>query len=98
MGGKRYLYILCALFGYFALVAHRIPARKVNLYVNLYFHGLNFPAARQRQLISTHQPRVLLSSSFSRRIWAAMSSASSMDTNIARSGGLAVSSAPRSCP
>lgn len=39
MGGKRYIYLLAAVLGYFALVAQRIPARKVSLYINLYFLG-----------------------------------------------------------
>ena len=39
VGGKRYIYLLSGVIGYFALVAHRIPEHKVNLYVNMFFGG-----------------------------------------------------------
>jgi len=39
MGGKRYLLVLAAVLGYFALVAQRIPAHKADLYVKLFFLG-----------------------------------------------------------
>lgn len=38
-GGKRYLFILLAVLGYFALTARRIPFHKVRLYVGLYYFG-----------------------------------------------------------
>ena len=39
MGGERYLLLLAAVAGYFALVAQRIPAHKADLYVKLFFLG-----------------------------------------------------------
>jgi len=38
-GGKRYLLILTSIVGYFAITAQQIPAKKVPLYVALYFLG-----------------------------------------------------------
>lgn len=38
-GGKRYLYMLLAVLGYFALVAQRIPRERLNLCLGLYFLG-----------------------------------------------------------
>lgn len=38
-GGKRYLFLLLAVLGYFALTARRIPFHKVRLYVGLYYFG-----------------------------------------------------------
>ncbi len=37
VGGKRYMFLLGAIVGYFALAAHRIPPQKVALYVAMYF-------------------------------------------------------------
>jgi hypothetical protein len=36
-GGKRYVYFLVAVIGYFALAAQRVPASKANLYTGLFF-------------------------------------------------------------
>ena len=38
-GGKRYVYLLLAIVGYFALTAQRIPRERVKLYVALFFLG-----------------------------------------------------------
>jgi hypothetical protein len=40
VGGKRYLYIIAATLGYFALTAQRIPENKAKLYVALFFLGM----------------------------------------------------------
>jgi O-antigen ligase len=37
IGGKRYILLLGAIIGYFALTSHRIPPQRVKLYVSLYF-------------------------------------------------------------
>jgi hypothetical protein len=37
MGGKRYIFILVSVLGYFALTAQRIPPEKASLYVLLFF-------------------------------------------------------------
>lgn len=39
IGGKRYLLLLSGVVGFFALTAQRIPPRKANLYVNLFYLG-----------------------------------------------------------
>ena len=39
MGGKRYIWLLSAVVGFFALTAQSIPLRKANLYVTLFFLG-----------------------------------------------------------
>jgi len=39
IGGKRYVFLLAGVVGFFALTARRIPADKVNLYIKLYFLG-----------------------------------------------------------
>lgn len=36
-GGKRYVWIGCAVLGYFALAAHQIPVKKAGRYIGLYF-------------------------------------------------------------
>lgn len=36
-GGKRYVWIGCAVMGYFALAAHRIPMKRAGRYVGLYY-------------------------------------------------------------
>jgi hypothetical protein len=36
-GGKRYVYMLGAIMGYFALAGHRIPPERAGLYVGLFF-------------------------------------------------------------
>ncbi len=38
-GGKRYIFILSAIVGYYALTAQLIPTRKAIMYVNLFFSG-----------------------------------------------------------
>ncbi|HEX5220572.1 MAG TPA: hypothetical protein VFZ59_13460 [Verrucomicrobiae bacterium] len=38
-GGKRYVVILSAILGYFALTSHRVPADRAAKYVGLYFLG-----------------------------------------------------------
>jgi hypothetical protein len=38
-GGRRYIYLLGAILGYFALAAHRIPKERAALYVGLFFLG-----------------------------------------------------------
>ena len=38
-GGKKYVYLLGAILGYFALSAHRIPPERKNLYIALFFLG-----------------------------------------------------------
>ncbi|HZQ45941.1 MAG TPA: hypothetical protein VFC07_02935, partial [Verrucomicrobiae bacterium] len=38
-GGKRYLFVIGAVMGFFALTARRIPPQKVNQYVGLYYLG-----------------------------------------------------------
>jgi O-Antigen ligase len=38
-GGKRYVFILSAIIGYFALTAHRVPRGRAALYVALFFLG-----------------------------------------------------------
>ena len=38
-GGHRYIYLLGAIMGYFALSGHRIPPEKARLYVGLFFLG-----------------------------------------------------------
>ena len=38
-GGKKYVYLLGGILGYFALSAHRIPLERKNLYIGLYFLG-----------------------------------------------------------
>jgi hypothetical protein len=38
-GGKRYLFLLGAIVGYFALIAHPIPPKRRNLYVILFLLG-----------------------------------------------------------
>lgn len=37
MGGKRYIFILISILGYFALTAQRIPPQRAGLYVTLFF-------------------------------------------------------------
>jgi hypothetical protein len=37
VGGKRYVYLIVAILGYFALTAKRIPPKKAGLYVALFF-------------------------------------------------------------
>jgi len=44
-GGKRYLLVVGAVMGYFALTARQAPQHKVNLYVGLYFLGALTSAA-----------------------------------------------------
>lgn len=39
MGGKRYVFILGAIAGYYAISLNRIPRERANLYTNLYFLG-----------------------------------------------------------
>jgi len=39
MGGKRYVFLLGAILGYFALTARRIPLQQAGLYVALFFLG-----------------------------------------------------------
>jgi hypothetical protein len=39
-GGKNYIFILAAVIGYFAIIGHRIPPKRVGLYVVLFFLGL----------------------------------------------------------
>jgi hypothetical protein len=39
MGGKRYVFLLGAILGYFALTARRIPPQQAGLYVALFFLG-----------------------------------------------------------
>ncbi len=52
-GGKRYLLVVAAVIGYFALVARQAPPHKVNLYVKLYFlSGLTSAAANLASVIS----------------------------------------------
>ncbi len=36
-GGKRYIQLLVAIAGFFAIASHRIPPERANLYVGLYF-------------------------------------------------------------
>lgn len=38
-GGKRYVYLVGAILGYFAMAAHRIPPEKAGLYVAVFFLG-----------------------------------------------------------
>ena len=38
-GGKKYVFLVVAILGYFALVAQPIPAQKARLYVTLFFLG-----------------------------------------------------------
>jgi hypothetical protein len=38
-GGRRYIELVCAILGYFALTAEPIPRSRVNLYVGLFFLG-----------------------------------------------------------
>jgi hypothetical protein len=38
-GGKRYIILFAAIFGYFALSANRIPLEKANLFLGLFFLG-----------------------------------------------------------
>ena len=38
-GGKRYFVIIAAVMGYFAIINRRIPAKRVGLYVTLFFLG-----------------------------------------------------------
>ena len=38
-GGKRYLIIIAAVLGYFAMINRRIPPKRANLYVTLFFLG-----------------------------------------------------------
>ena len=38
-GGKRYLMIIAAVLGYFAMINRRIPPKRANLYVTLFFLG-----------------------------------------------------------
>lgn len=66
MGGKRYITLLSAIIGYFALTAQHIPLRKANLYVSLFFLGpLRLPLAISSPSLI---PRSILSFSFFRRI------------------------------
>jgi hypothetical protein len=37
IGGRRYIWIFCAVLGYFALTSRRIPPQRVILYVSLFF-------------------------------------------------------------
>jgi hypothetical protein len=39
VGGKRYIFLLCGVIGFFALTAHKIPEQKVELYMKLFFLG-----------------------------------------------------------
>jgi hypothetical protein len=39
MGGKRYIYLLAGIAGYFALTARQIPPQRVKLYVGMFFLG-----------------------------------------------------------
>lgn len=39
IGGKRYILLLGAIIGYFALTSYRIPPQKAGLYVSLFFLG-----------------------------------------------------------
>jgi hypothetical protein len=39
VGGKRYIYLIVAILGYFALTAKRIPPKKAGLYAFLFFLG-----------------------------------------------------------
>jgi len=39
IGGKRYIFLLSGVVGYFALTSRRIPPDKVNLYLKLFFLG-----------------------------------------------------------
>jgi len=39
MGGKRYIFVLAAIFGFFALTAQRIPPERAKWYVTLFFLG-----------------------------------------------------------
>jgi hypothetical protein len=39
MGGKRYVHLFCAIAGYFAITAYRIPKDRAILYTALYFLG-----------------------------------------------------------
>lgn len=39
IGGKRYIFLLAAIIGYFALTSYRIPPQKAGLYVSLFFLG-----------------------------------------------------------
>lgn len=38
-GGKKYIYLIAGILGYFALSAGRIPPERINLYIGLYFLG-----------------------------------------------------------
>lgn len=38
-GGRRYIFLLAAIAGYFALTSHRVPPQRAVLYVGLYFLG-----------------------------------------------------------
>jgi hypothetical protein len=38
-GGKKYIFLIVGILGYFALVAHRIPLEKAQRYVSLFFLG-----------------------------------------------------------
>lgn len=39
VGGRKYVWLLGAILGYFALAAHRIPAQRASLYVSGFFLG-----------------------------------------------------------
>ena len=39
MGGKKYIFLLAGILGYFALTARRIPLERANLYVGLFLLG-----------------------------------------------------------
>ena len=39
MGGKKYVFLLMGILGYFALTARRIPPRRAGLYVAMFFLG-----------------------------------------------------------
>jgi hypothetical protein len=39
IGGKRYVYLLSGVIGFFALTAHPIPLKKAGLYTNMFFLG-----------------------------------------------------------
>ena len=39
MGGKKYVFLLVGILGYFALTARRIPPRRAGLYVAMFFLG-----------------------------------------------------------
>ena len=39
MGGKKYVFLLAGIVGYFALTARRIPPERAGLYVALFFLG-----------------------------------------------------------